>query len=899
MKMNMPVTDREVMMKDGSILVTRTDTKGRITYANDDFVEISGFSREELVGKNHNIVRHPDMPPEAFEDLWNTNKQAKPWKGLVKNRTKAGDYYWVEANVTPVFKKGQIVEYLSVRYAPSREQINTAESLYQQVQVKKATLRPTGMAAKLKIIKEMPLHFKATLAMLAFLIPDGFLMFHLYQQQSFTLLSVVALLTVIGIMLGVHLLKLINSSLEEAIRIFYRLADEKFRNPIDIDRNDLIGDFFRGLQSMQVKLNSDMSYVKEMSVVSGRLKQALDNVESNVMVANNNYEIIYMNKTVQKMFSEAEADIQNQLPDFKADQLLGSNIDIFHKNPAHQRAMLDKLTGTFRSALMIGGHTMNIVASPVIDEHGERIGIVVEWKDRTEEVNIEREIQTLVEGVKTGELSSRINMADKDGFYEVLSRNLNEVAETVEKVMNEIAYVMSGLANGNLTRTVNSQYYGLYETCKNDINTSLAKLSEVFGQIKESSEFIRNSSQEIASGNNNLSHRAEEQAASLEQTASSMEELTSTVKNNSDNAQQADKLANSARTLAEDGGEVVKRAVNAMEEINESSNKIAEIIGVIDEIAFQTNLLALNASVEAARAGEQGRGFSVVATEVRNLAQRSATAAQESKDLIQTSIQRVRTGTEFVNETGSSLNEIVTGVKKVGDIVSEIAAASAEQSQGIEQVNQAVSQMDEITQQNAALAEEASAASVSMSEQCDSMAGFLSFFEGGGSGSSGSIPSSTGQAASSLDFSLAKSKHLSWKSKLRNFLEGSESLTMDQAVSHRDCDLGKWLYSTGMTSYGHLPAMQQIEPLHKQMHELVHQCISHRQNGNAAGAEQAYQQVAGLSDKIVSLLSEVEASISGKTAVSSPKPVVKSAPTTRSAPSVSVSSGGDDEWEEF
>ena len=539
---------------------------------------------------------------------------------------------------------------------------------------------------------------------------------------------------------------------------------------------------------------------------------------------------------------------------------------------------------------------MNIVASPVIDDNGERIGIVVEWKDRTEEVNIEREIQTLVEGVKAGELSSRISMGDKDGFYEVLSRNLNEVAETIEKVMKEVAYVMSGLANGDLTRTVNSQYYGLYETCKNDINTSLAKLSEVFGQIKESSEFIRNSSQEIASGNNNLSHRAEEQAASLEQTASSMEELTSTVKNNSDNAQQADKLANSARTLAEDGGEVVKRAVNAMEEINESSNKIAEIIGVIDEIAFQTNLLALNASVEAARAGEQGRGFSVVATEVRNLAQRSATAAQESKDLIQTSIQRVRTGTEFVNETGTALNEIVTGVKKVGDIVSEIAAASAEQSQGIEQVNQAVSQMDEITQQNAALAEEASAASVSMSEQCDTMASFLSFFEGG-AGSSGT--GSTGQAASSLDFSLAKSKHLSWKAKLRNFLEGSESLSMDQAVSHRDCDLGKWLYSNGMTTYGHLAAMQQIEPLHKQMHELVHQCISQRQNGNAAGAEQAYQQVAGLSDKIVSLLSEVETSISGKMAVSSPKPVVKSAPVTRSAPSVPVSSGSDDEWEEF
>jgi len=468
--------------------------------------------------------------------------------------------------------------------------------------------------------------------------------------------------------------------------------------------------------------------------------------------------------------------------------------------------------------------------------------------------------------------------------------------------MNEVAYVMSGLANGDLTRTVTGNYQGLYGTCMNDINASLSKLSEVFGQIKESSDFINNSSQEIASGNNNLSHRAEEQAASLEQTASSMEELTSTVKNNSDNAQQADKLASSARQLAEQGGEVVNNAVTAMEEINESSNKIAEIIGVIDEIAFQTNLLALNASVEAARAGEQGRGFSVVATEVRNLAQRSATAAQESKDLIQTSIQRVRTGTDFVNETGVSLSEIVIGVKKVGDIVAEIAAASTEQSQGIEQVNTAVSQMDEITQQNAALAEQASAASISMSEQCDSMASFLGFFEGGSISTAGSrgSTSGTGQAGGTLDFSLAKSKHLGWKARLKNFLEGSESLTMDQAVSHRDCDLGKWLYSNGMSNYGHMPPMQKMESLHKEMHGLVHDCINNKQSGNTQAAEQNYQNVASLSEKIVNLLTEVEANISGKQQSSptpAPTPVARKAPTAPVAPI--ASSGNDDEWEEF
>jgi methyl-accepting chemotaxis protein len=207
-----------------------------------------------------------------------------------------------------------------------------------------------------------------------------------------------------------------------------------------------------------------------------------------------------------------------------------------------------------------------------------------------------------------------------------------------------------------------------------------------------------------------------------------MEELTSTVRNNADNAQQANQLAVMARQKAEEGGDVVGRAVDAMEDIKSSSNKIAEIIGVIDEIAFQTNLLALNASVEAARAGEQGRGFAVVATEVRNLAGRSATAAKEIKELIQDSLGKVDNGAVLVNESGGTLGEIVSGVKKVGDIVSEIAAASREQSAGIGQVNQAVTSMDEMTQQNAALAEQTSAASASLSEKASDMNQLISLF---------------------------------------------------------------------------------------------------------------------------------------------------------------------------
>ncbi|MBK9252209.1 MAG: PAS domain S-box protein [Proteobacteria bacterium] len=421
-----------------------------------------------------------------------------------------------------------------------------------------------------------------------------------------------------------------------------------------------------------MKFATDITAEITASHLSAVYRGALDNATANVMVADNDCNIIYMNRAASTLMAAGESDFRKDLPAFNAAKLVGGNIDAFHRNPAHQRRMLAGLNGTFTSKLKIGGRTMRITANPMSNPAGTRIGTVVEWGDLTQELATETEVQDMVTAVLAGDLGKRIAMAGKSGFHQNLSQGINSIADSMVKVVAETQNAAQEISRG---------------------------------------------ADEISQGSMNLSQRTEEQASSLEQTASSMEQMTSTVRQNADNAGQANQLAVAARDQAEKGGAVVARAVTAMGQINESSRKIADIIGVIDEIAFQTNLLALNAAVEAARAGEQGRGFAVVAAEVRSLAGRSATAAKEIKALIQDSVKKVEEGSSLVTQSGGTLEQIVGSVKKVTDIVGEIAAASREQSSGIEQVNKAVMQLDELTQQNAALVEQSSAASQAMAEQ--------------------------------------------------------------------------------------------------------------------------------------------------------------------------------------
>ncbi|MDD0809282.1 methyl-accepting chemotaxis protein [Curvibacter sp. RS43] len=513
MRINLPVNSQEYEFPADATLMSTTDTSSVITYANHAFMVASGFEPDELLGQTHNLVRHPDMPTQAFADMWATLKAGKSWTALVKNRRKSGGFYWVRANATPVARGGRVTGYMSVRTKPSREEVQAAERLYRDFRDGKAGARSfhqglivrTGWWAWTSVFQTMSVRWRIRLAML-----------------------VVAVLSTLGAVLC-------------------------------------------GVGSAP-------------------------------------------------------------LAGFAAAALV--------------------------SAGAVGAWLESQIARPL------------------------EQIEQQALSVAAGQPAANVHLNRVDEIGMIL-RAVNQAGLNLRSLVDDVGEQVGGL---------------------------------------------QSASAGIASGNNDLRVRTEQAASNLEETASSMEQINATVKNNANAAAHASELAGSASAAASNGGVVVGQVIATMQDISTSSTKIADIIGVIDGIAFQTNILALNAAVEAARAGEQGRGFAVVAGEVRHLAQRCASAAREIKLLIGDSVSKVDIGARQADEAGRAMGEIVDQVQRVNDLIAEISHSTQEQASGIGQVNLAVSQLDEMTQQNAALVEQSAGAAESLKWQATRLAESVGVF---------------------------------------------------------------------------------------------------------------------------------------------------------------------------
>ncbi|WP_374633871.1 methyl-accepting chemotaxis protein [Ferrovibrio sp.] len=459
------------------------------------------------------------------------------------------------------------------------------------------------------------------------------------------------------------------------------------------------------------------------------LTAALSNSSANIIIADGQRKIVFVNDAFRRLFASLGAGLQQRYPGFDTDKLIGRSIDDFHKDARMQADLIDRLAAPHKASLQLAGHDFRLTAAPVVSREGERLGTVLEWQDVTAQIKAENEVRDLVQAANRGDLTYRIDLAGKEGFFRDLAAGMNQMVGMVEKALHEAAEVIHTLADGQLDRRIGYEYSGIFGKVRDDVNATMETLSGFSNRLIDSVEVVRAASQDITSGSEDLASRTESQAAQLEQSVASMHEVTQTVRQNAENATMADRLTVAARDTASKGGLVMQQAVSAMERIESSSARIADIMALIDEIAFQTNLLALNASVEAARAGEAGKGFAVVAQEVRALAERSANASKEIKTLIAESGGHVREGAKLVQQTGASLADIVEAVKKVSEIVGEIAGASSEQATALTEVNTAFNAMDTMTQQNAALVEETHAATQSLSNQAQLLAELVGFFK--------------------------------------------------------------------------------------------------------------------------------------------------------------------------
>ncbi|MBB3182898.1 methyl-accepting chemotaxis protein/aerotaxis receptor [Halomonas fontilapidosi] len=676
MRNNQPVTQKEYQLHEEHFLISRTDLKGRITYANPAFIDVSGFSQEELLGAPHNLVRHPDMPEAAYQNLWDTLADGESWKGLVKNRRKNGDHYWVEASVSPIVENDQVVGYASVRVKPSRQDVEKADKAYALIRegkgrrfaLERGQLRRRGLAGRLSRLN-----------------------FHSLRAR------VVTMVVVAGVLL----------SASGAMGLFgLQVSGERLQA---LDRDGL-QDVARlqQIDQLATRAHQSLSRSERFMLLENRDQHAeeLQEIETSLETLWANYRARAVNQGGQ---GDTFDDVLTQYLEEgigRAITLLQSDdkFDLFTNLPPHIEEM----------------QTMGGALSSAVNTLIE--GKQVDAATLANEARAEQQKMLMVQ-------ASMLAI----GLLVLLVIGALTLRAMLRPLRDAEAFTMQ-IASGNLAADVPARRRDELGRLLEALNIMRKSLGSIVDDVSGGIRVVTPAARDIASGNEDLSARTEQQAASLQQTASSMEEMTTTVQHNSDNARQASGLASENAARTQETGELMHQVVDTMGQITAESRKMTEIINVIDSIAFQTNILALNASVEAARAGEQGRGFAVVAGEVRKLAGRSADAASEIRELIDGSARQIDGGADLVRKAETSLNAVMEASTRVNDIMGEITAASEEQSNGIGQINQAVVEMDQVTQQNAVRVQASARAASELEQQASLLGNAISAFRLRGAG---------------------------------------------------------------------------------------------------------------------------------------------------------------------
>jgi len=908
MKNNQPIINEEYIIPEGSTLVSKTDLAGTIIECNEAFELASGFKRSELIGQPHNIIRHPDVPEAVFADLWATLKIGAPWSQIVKNRRANGGFYWVVARATPIFENGQISGYMSVRSPATSEQKAAASQIYKDIKDGKARIKNA------RVIHGFDWH---GLNLFPKLNPQTQLMilisiFYLLPVMIYAYISgygvlALSLIAVLGLLPPYIYGSRRQKSSQKASNMLHTIASKQellkdWYDPTEFDGRLESAITEAGLASLEVR--EDSAFQQDMA---NRQQDAIDKVSSNVMIADIDFNIIYMNQTMKHFLEVREEHLKAALPNFNSQTILGSNIDIFHQHPEHNRHLLKELAEPTLLNITIAGLHLTLHIIPVYNRTGAQTSTLVEWQDNTAEVQLMEQVNTTVQAAQMGQLDQRIDLNLVQGVAQELSQSINNLLDTVSAPINEVVKVAIGLSQGNLTHTVEGDLHGRFAVMQDSLNVALNNMASMIAESKLAASNVSSDAIEIQQGSINLNDRTQTQASSLEETATNIKQMAETVKQNAENSQESVVTTHNTVEQAKDGVKVMHNAIISMEQITESSKQINDIIGLIDSIAFQTNLLALNAAVEAARAGEHGKGFAVVAGEVRNLAGKSAEAAKEIRGLIEDTVHKITEGTQLVQGSSEALNRIVQSITEVSQVMDDIASSSQEQKEGIDQVNVAISQIDSAVQENSVLAKHTATTSEELNDLSLVMKSNMAQF---------TIDRNTSQpsrvrSSDDFDFSLARRNLRQWQIIARSYLNDI-SIPFDRSTAGNveKCSLGQWLKGDGKT-YQSLTSVQALEKEHAKFHQFVGETLHLKDAGDLDKANEIMNKLAKKVDKVIELIDQVEQDIAthknSKVSPTRPTNLIANTPkpvqnSDNNKPSIALpkqSEPKNDEWADF